>query len=42
MLDGKGEKKRHTMKWKRYIMRKNRGGLGLKDVRWQGISLSSK
>ncbi|XP_059064479.1 uncharacterized protein LOC131856642 [Cryptomeria japonica] len=40
--DGKGVKKHHSVKWSWCHVDKILGGLGLKDLRIQGIALSSK
>ena len=40
--DGKGIRKAHMVKWKWCHLDKKVSGLGLKDLRFQGISLASK
>lgn len=40
--DGKGKKKMHSIKWEWCHKDKSLGGLGLKDLRIQGIALVAK
>ncbi|XP_059072101.1 uncharacterized protein LOC131872684 [Cryptomeria japonica] len=40
--DGQGKKKMHSVQWKWCCIDKLTGGLGLKDLRIQGISLAAK
>jgi hypothetical protein len=40
--DGKGNKKAHSVKWGWCHLEKNLGGLGLKDLKLQGMALASK
>lgn len=40
--DGKGKRKAHAVKWSWCHLDKILGGLGLKDLRLQGISLAAK
>lgn len=40
--DGKGKRKAHTVKWSWCHIDKNLGGLDLKDLRQQGVSLVAK
>ena len=41
-LDGKGNRKRHCVKWAWCFQEKKQGGLGLKDIKTQGYALASK
>lgn len=41
-LDGRGGKKKHAVKWEWCCMEKKDGGLGLKDLKLQGIALAAK
>lgn len=41
-LDGKGTRKQHAVKWEWCTMHKLYGGMGLKDLKLQGIALASK
>ena len=41
-LDGKGNRKRHCVKWAWCCQEKMQGGLGLKDIKTQGYALASK
>lgn len=40
--DGKGKRKKHSVKWEWCCIDKLQGGIGLKDLRIQGISLDAK
>ena len=40
--DGLGSKKRHCVKWDWYYLPKQLGGLGIKDIKTQGIALVAK
>ena len=40
--DGFGSKKRHCVKWDWCYLAKKLGGLGIKDIKTQGISLAAK
>lgn len=40
--DGKGNIKFHVFKWDLCVMSKSRGGMGLKDLKCQGIALATK
>ncbi|XP_059078008.1 uncharacterized protein LOC131876588 [Cryptomeria japonica] len=40
--DGKGTRKQHAVKWEWCTMNKLFGGMGLKDLKLQGIALASK
>ena len=40
--DGKGNKKAHSVKWDWCHLEKGLGGIGLKDLRLQGMALASK
>ena len=40
--DGKGSKKRHCVKWEWCCQVRRQGGLGLKDLKAQGMALASK
>ena len=42
MSDGKGNKKRHCVKWEWFCQVRSQGGLGLKDIKAQGLVLASK
>ena len=41
-LDGKGNKKRHCVKWEWCCQIRSQGGLGLKDFKAQGLVPTSK
>lgn len=41
-LEGRGKKMMHVVKWKWYGLSKDLGGLGIKDLRQQGIALEIK
>ena len=40
--DGKRNKKRHCVKWEWCCQIRSQGGLGLKDIKAQGLVLASK